>query len=339
MYCRIFILLLLIPFATSIQAQSRNDDHLPESLPCDFPTINSFGGPINGICQGDTAIIVVNGTLGDATHWELYTINCGGSSGATLQATSTTGVFYVSPNSHTTYFARGAGSCAANQPCENWLLKIHPSYDVDEIIDFFCVGGDWQFPDGTVATNITSTIWHTSHLQSVKGCDSMVTTLVSVIDPTATVTLNGGTLTAFHGYAAFQWVDCNNGFAPVPGATNATFTPTYSSQLAVVSSIGDCAHTSDCYSVTSVNREDLAETSFSLFPNPSQGEFVVEGELKDLQSVDVIDLQGKQLPIQVGSKTLHQMKLNLEEVPKGMYFLRLGTKDGMTVLPISVVRK
>ena len=48
----------------------------------------------------------------------------------------------------------------------------------------------------------------------------------------------------------YQWVDCNNGNAPIANATNPTFTPTSTGSYAVVLSEGGCSDISSCYSFT-----------------------------------------------------------------------------------------
>ncbi len=43
-----------------------------------------------------------------------------------------------------------------------------------------CSGSDYTYPDGTVSTNLTADETHTSTLQSVSGCDSLVQTNITV---------------------------------------------------------------------------------------------------------------------------------------------------------------
>ena len=348
MLYRIFLIVLLSSLATISPAQNpvwsnlkgttgyyQNPTPPVRLRGCDNPTITSFTGPQFGTCPGDTVQLTVTGTLGDATQWELYTGGCGG----TLVDSNTTGIFWVGPSDTTTYYVRGNGGCVTSQPCDTLTLVVHPEYAELWVVDWFCAGGDYLFPDGTFITNITANLTHTSNLQTQRGCDSIITIDISVIDMTTPTSLNGGTLNAFHPYANFQWVDCNNGFAPIPGATNATFIPTYSSSYAVVSSYFGCSDTSACTQVTVVNREDQLQAGYSLFPNPNQGEFAIVGELNNLQSVEMVDLQGKQVQLQVQATEPQKIHLQFEGSAHGLYFIRLKTPERMVVLPVSILQQ
>jgi len=58
-------------------------------------------------------------------------------------------------------------------------VEVDSSYTIDEFIQV-CEGDDYLFPDGSSQTNITTPISHTSNLFTINGCDSIVTTNISV---------------------------------------------------------------------------------------------------------------------------------------------------------------
>ena len=58
-------------------------------------------------------------------------------------------------------------------------LTVNSVYDITETVSV-CNGSSYTFPDGTVETDITAQIEHTSNLQTVFGCDSVITTTVDV---------------------------------------------------------------------------------------------------------------------------------------------------------------
>ena len=59
-------------------------------------------------------------------------------------------------------------------------INIFPVYDITDDISL-CSGANFTFPDGTIENNITSPITHVSYLLSSAGCDSTITTTVSII--------------------------------------------------------------------------------------------------------------------------------------------------------------
>jgi hypothetical protein len=77
------------------------------------PTINTFTTSQTTVCVGSSTKLVVNGSLGSATAWYLYTGSCGG----TLVTSNTAGIFEVSPTVNTTYYVRGEGGYSTPATC------------------------------------------------------------------------------------------------------------------------------------------------------------------------------------------------------------------------------
>ena len=57
-------------------------------------------------------------------------------------------------------------------------VNVNPVYDLTESISV-CSGSDYTFPDGTIENDITSQTVHTSNLQTIFGCDSIIETVVA----------------------------------------------------------------------------------------------------------------------------------------------------------------
>lgn len=114
---------------------------------------------------------------------------------------------------------------------------------------------------------------------SYQGCDSTMNITVNVLAPiNINVTVSGLTLTADEGGSTgYQWIDCNNGGAPIAGETNQTFNASSDGSYAVIITDGDCSATSSCYTVTTTGiAEHTAANSFSVFPNPNSGSCVIK---------------------------------------------------------------
>src|SRR6185312_10096391 len=58
-------------------------------------------------------------------------------------------------------------------------ISVTPVYS-QTVSASICSGSNYTFPDGSVQNNITSATTHTSNLQSVSGCDSIIATTVNV---------------------------------------------------------------------------------------------------------------------------------------------------------------
>jgi hypothetical protein len=177
----------------------------------------------------------------------------------------------------------------------------------------------------------------TYQLTTVEGCDSTVTLNLTINTVNVAVTLNDPTLTANANSAQYQWVNCNNNFQPIAGATQASFTPTSSGSFAVVISSNGCTDTSICYTINNVGFDQLEnETAFSVFPNPSDGHFYIESiQPFKHTSIRIINALGVLVfSEEFGGSKLIDLKINQ---PAGIYFIEIvGDNTPKTVRRISI---
>lgn len=139
------------------------------------------------------------------------------------------------------------------------------------------------------------------------------------------------------GELQYQWVNCNNNFQPIVGATQASFTPTSSGSYAVVISSNGCTDTSICYSINNVGFEQLEVGSdFTIFPNPSNGNFQISSKHQfKKSSLRIINTIGE-LVCEKGfeGNELIDFKLNLSA---GVYFVEMiGDHTNKTVRRILI---
>jgi N-acetylneuraminic acid mutarotase len=87
---------------------------------CQEPVISSISVSAPEICPGGSATLTVNGDLGQAANWHLYSGSCGG----TLIESNDTGVFVVNPVGTTTYFVRGEGGCSFAGACTSVIVTV-----------------------------------------------------------------------------------------------------------------------------------------------------------------------------------------------------------------------
>ncbi len=170
----------------------------------------------------------------------------------------------------------------------------------------------------TPASNATYTVTGTDGF----GCTGTSTITVAVttnnIDNSLT-SISPITIQANQGSATYQWVDCNNGNAPIAGATNQSFTATSNGSYAVIITQDPCSTLSSCVTINSVGVEEengLAE--ISIYPNPSNGTFTISSTI-----------QGNYTLINELGQTLMTIQLNagnnyaarIESLVNGIYFI------------------
>ena len=174
----------------------------------------------------------------------------------------------------------------------------------------------------TVGTNTyTTTGVYTDVLTATNGCDSTVTTNLTVEAPINAIITNplGYMLDATPIGDAYQWIDCTTGNA-ITGETGQTFIPNSNGNYAVVITIGSCSDTSACETVTNVGLQEInADFGINIYPNPSAGLTNVSINSIELLDMVVRDVTGRVVfsRNQIATPTL---QIDLSEFGKGMYF-------------------
>lgn len=150
---------------------SDNDFEIDVPATCTDPDLATINGVIS-ICDGQsTTLTVGTGNLNDATDWQWYTGSCGGTSAGTGTSIS------VSPAVTTSYFIRGEGGCVIPGSCTQVTVQVNPTYSLNETASI-CQGQSYTYPDGTTGAITES---HVSNLSTGLGCDSIITTALTVL--------------------------------------------------------------------------------------------------------------------------------------------------------------
>ncbi len=168
---------------------------------------------------------------------------------------------------------------------------------------------------------------YTHTLTTAAGCDSIIQLTLILLSQSNTVTNNGdGTLTADMSGATYQWINCLDN-SLINGATNQTFGPIANGSYAVITTTSTCADTSACVAISNVGIEDLIQSSFNVFPNPSNGKFTVENaEGIVIQAISIRDIQGKE--VQSFSPGLKSFSIDLTAYDSGLYYLMVVAENG-----------
>ncbi|HLP11117.1 MAG TPA: GEVED domain-containing protein, partial [Flavobacteriales bacterium] len=182
-----------------------------------------------------------------------------------------------------------------------------------------------SFTVGSNTYNSTGTYIDT--LTSAGGCDSIITTNLTVNPPvdvsttTASTTITANSTNA----TAYQWVNCEAGMAPMSGETNASFTATSNGNYAVIVFESGCPDTSACVNITGVGIDDLTALQFELYPNPNNGEFTIA--VKDAGRISITNSIGQ--VIYTTTLVPGKNQLAVGNIARGTYNVTIVNNDGL----------
>lgn len=182
-----------------------------------------------------------------------------------------------------------------------------------------CPGGSYTFHSQEITTPGTYQVV----LGSNGGCDSLATLVLGQTNVNVNVIQAGNSLTSTAATGPYQWLDCGNNYAPVPGATNQSFTPTVSGSYALRRTNGSCADTSNCYTVTIVGIEEVAGLIAGVSPSPATDRLnVTLKQPADAALLRVLDLGGREV-MRVGVNGRRTVVLDVASLAPGAYVLQL----------------
>jgi hypothetical protein len=167
---------------------------------------------------------------------------------------------------------------------------------------------------------------YTQVFPSSLDCDSTVTLQLTLTPVDASVTYVNETLTATMPGATYQWIECSG--EAISGATAQEFHATANGSYAVIVTSGNCTDTSDCVAIFTVGLEPSAEDiRLTVYPNPGNGIFYIFSENLDKPVFEIYDLAGKYIRNLQGGEMLSTYSVNISDLAKGTYLLRITDRD------------
>lgn len=152
------------------------------------------------------------------------------------------------------------------------------------------------------------------------GCDSIITIGLIIHTADTSVTQNGIMLSANATGVTFQWVDCDAGYAVIPGANEPSFTPTSNGNYAVIIT-GMCTDTSYCHNISTYGIVDYSpEIPLNIYPNPNNGEFSISTGLI-AEEIIITDVLGREI-LNLKPETT-DININLKESGDGFYLIEV----------------
>ena len=276
---------------------------------CPPQPVNAYFTPsASVICAGD-CITFSNQTTGVATAWN-WTFPGASVPASTQQQPGT--ICYNTPG---VYPVTLTASNATLSDVHTDTIYVGQAY-ADSVNATICLGDVYTFPDGTTSQANTT---HVSYLTGAYGCDSIITTQLSVVSIDTSIT-NLGVLTVNVQIPAVQWVNCN-GYVPIPGQTGYSFYPLSTGYYAAILTIGGCTDTSGCHYVQTLGLNDPNEAAFVLSPNPVTDLLSVKclnGQCGE--NVRVYDLSGREMKLMIRT-TDDGYLIDCSPISPGMYLL------------------
>lgn len=181
----------------------------------------------------------------------------------------TTGTFQDSVDFNPAKEVNKAGSIGKSDAFVNKLVYCTPTYTSikDTICKPFTLDGVTYDKTGIYTQTITG----------VSGCEEFVTLDIDIRTFNDTISKSGVVLTSHADGLKYQWIECTSK-KEIPGATGKSYIALGNNKYAVTLFDGRCRDTSDCIEISSftTSMEEFAlQNSVQIFPNPSNGEFVI----------------------------------------------------------------
>jgi len=151
-----------------------------------------------------------------------------------------------------------------------------------------------------------------------------------------TLFASGTTIIANNPNSTYQWLDCNDNYAPIPNETNAEFTGLPGGSYAMQYTQDVCVDTSACVDLMPVGTAILEDYSLvNVYPNPSQGSFKISIDRTHPNvQIKLLNTVGKQIFSKEYSNTdILEFDLSLDA---GLYYLELIYANEISVHPIII---
>ncbi|MDW3190732.1 MAG: FG-GAP-like repeat-containing protein [Cytophagales bacterium] len=210
------------------------------------------------------------------------------------------------------------GSSLGCDSTVNLSLTVNPS--IESTIDLsICDGETFSFGSQTLSEGGT----YSELFSSTNQCDSLVNLNLTVINLDASVQNGNGTLTTNQMEGTFQWINCDNGYSLIDGATSRTFSPDFGGNYAVIISNKGCDVTSECISFSMENPLNVTGSQeIAFYPVPTDGELIVE--LKDRTFSGEVRISNLAGQIVYQKRFINESKLmNHFHLASGTYILHL----------------
>ena len=199
-------------------------------------------------------------------------------------------------------------------------LTVNSTYSTIESITI-CNGTSYTLPNGELVNTAGS---YESILTAENGCDSVITSDIEVLIIDNSISQLSTTLSANQIDASYQWLDCDNNFEAIPGATEQSYTAQENGNYAVEITHQSCSIISECVIISSVGINELDQVEISIYPNPFTEQFEIKGS--GIKSIIVFNVSSDEL-IKIINQSKEVNAIDMHNYPSGVYFVKIIMDD------------
>ncbi|MCK5855878.1 MAG: T9SS type A sorting domain-containing protein [Bacteroidales bacterium] len=240
------------------------------------------------------------------------------------------GIIYYASNNTASYTLSNTVGCDSVVSLNLIINHSTTGFDVHTSCDSFTwIDGITYYADNNSAIYT---------LTNSAGCDSVVYLDLSIDTVNSGVTQTGDTLYANTPNAIYQWLNCNSGYAIIPGESSRQFIATVNGSYAVEIKENNCTDTSACFNITGIGIETIEhKMGFRVFPNPTKGkvELFFDREIGDAEILIMNSLG--QLVLQQRISSTDYISTEILGAP-GVYYLRVVDVQGQS-LTVKVIKQ
>lgn len=136
----------------------------------------------------------------------------------------------------------------------------------------------------------TATGIYKDTIPNASGCDSILVLDLTITIVNATVHVNNNVITADSVADSYQWVDCVNNYAIIPGQTGNSYTATSTGSYAVILIKNGCIDTSACVPIIITDIATTGTEEVIFYPNPGKGLYQLV--LPEQTEIKIVNLTG-----------------------------------------------
>lgn len=226
---------------------------------------------------------------------------------------------YTESNNTAMYTYVGGAVNGADSIVTLDLTILNPAAGID--VQTAC--GSYTWIDGNTYDMSNNSATYSIIGGAANGCDSIVTLNLTIINVNIGVTLNGEMISSDADGAIYQWLDCDNNYAEIPGETSQIYAPGAEGNYAVEVTENGCTDTSACFMVSTWGQSEINFIdAMNVYPNPTKGKFTIQlNRQYDFLQIRVLDLTGNEIKSNV-YYDLQKIELDFEG-ESGIYFLEI----------------
>jgi hypothetical protein len=297
----------------------------PTTVTINQTACDSYTWPLNGTTYTTSGTYTHVGT--NASGCTLTTtLNLTINASTTTTVNQTACDSYTWPLNGTTYTASGSythvGTNASGCTLTTTLNLTINASTTATVTQTACDSYTWALNGTTYTTSGTYTHVGTN----ASGCTLTTTLNLTINSVDVSVVVSDPTITANASGASYQWIDCNNGNAIIPGATAQAFTPTANGNYAVILTTANCSDTSACQAITTIGIGEYNTSAFLVYPNPTSGSLkVILGEQYQRASIQLFNALGQEVFHKTYTST-NEITFEIDGAT-GVYFLEIESAE------------